>query len=91
MFITLYKIGEVHFRLLGTNDFYVKAKSERFSVLLRARVVVRTSNMKISRCRLVDYVKTSQQNARAARLVFYIEPIKSLICELVADVAVAKS
>ena len=63
MFITLYKLGEVHFRLLGTNGFYVKAKSERFSVLLRARVVVRISNMKTSRCRLVDYVKTSQQKA----------------------------
>ena len=31
MLIALYKIGEVHFRLLGTNGFHVKAKSERFS------------------------------------------------------------
>ena len=31
MLITLYKIGEVHFRLLGTNGFHVKAKNERFS------------------------------------------------------------
>ena len=31
MLITLYKIGELHFRLLGTNGFHVKAKSERFS------------------------------------------------------------
>ena len=31
MFITLYKIGEVHFRLLGTNGFHVKAKNERFT------------------------------------------------------------
>ena len=29
--VTLYKIGEVHFRLLGTNGFHVKAKSERFT------------------------------------------------------------
>ena len=29
MLITLYKIGELHFRLLGTNGFHVKAKSER--------------------------------------------------------------
>ena len=28
--VTLYKIGEVHFRLLGTNGFHVKAKNERF-------------------------------------------------------------
>ena len=31
MLTTLYKIGEVHFRLLGTNSFHVKAKSERFT------------------------------------------------------------
>ena len=31
VFITLYRIGEVHFRLLGTNGFHVKAKSERFT------------------------------------------------------------
>ena len=31
MFITLYKIGEVYFRLLGTNGFLVKAKNKRFT------------------------------------------------------------
>ena len=31
MFITLYTIGGVHFRLLGTNGFHVKAKNERFN------------------------------------------------------------
>ena len=31
MFITLYKIDGVHFRLLGTNGFHVKAKNERFT------------------------------------------------------------
>ena len=31
MLIMLYKIGELHFRLLGTNGFHVKAKSERFT------------------------------------------------------------
>ena len=31
MLITLYKIGELHFRMLGANDFHVKAKSERFT------------------------------------------------------------
>ena len=29
MLITLYKIGELHFRLLGTNGFHVKAKSAK--------------------------------------------------------------
>jgi len=27
----MYKIGEVHFRLLGTNGFHAKAKNERFT------------------------------------------------------------
>ena len=31
MLITLYKIGGVHFRLLATNGFRVKAKKERFT------------------------------------------------------------
>ena len=31
MLITLYKIGELHFRLLDANGFHVKAKSERFT------------------------------------------------------------
>ena len=31
MLITLYKIGGVHFRVLGTNGFRVKAKKERFT------------------------------------------------------------
>ena len=63
-------------------------------LLPRARVVVRTSDMKISRRRLADYVKTLhlKRAARAARLFFFIhEPIKSLICGVVVDVAVVKS
>ena len=31
MLILLYKIGEVHFRLLGKNSFHVKAKNERIT------------------------------------------------------------
>ena len=31
MLITLYKIGGVHFRLLSTNSFRVRAKKERFT------------------------------------------------------------
>ena len=33
MLITLYKIGEPHFPLLGTNGFHVKAKSKRFTAV----------------------------------------------------------
>ena len=58
-------------------------------LLLRARVVV----MKISRRRLVDFVKTLHQKyaARAARLFLFIQLIKSLIYGVVVDVAVVKS
>ena len=56
-------------------------------LLHRARVVVRISNMKISRRRLAD--STKKRAARAARLFFFIQPIKSLICAV--DVAVVKS
>ena len=31
LILTSYKIGEVHFRLLGTNGFHVKAKNGRFT------------------------------------------------------------
>ena len=61
--------------------------------LLRARVVVRTSNMKISGRRLADYTskhRSKKRAARAARSFFFIEPIKSLICGVVADVALVK-
>ena len=63
-------------------------------LLLRTRVVDRTSNMKISRCRLADYVKTLHQEkraTRAARLFFFIQPIKSLICGVFVHIAVVKS
>ena len=29
--VSMYKIGEVHFRLLGTNGFHAKVKNERFT------------------------------------------------------------
>ena len=60
---------------------------------LGAPVVVRTSTMKISRSPLADYVKNCTKNraARAARLFFLIQPIKSLICGVVEVVAVVIS
>ena len=48
-------------------------------LLLQARVVVRTSNVNISRRRLADYIKA------------FIQPIKSMICGVVVDFAVVKS
>ena len=60
-------------------------------VLLQAHVVVRTSNEKISRCRLADYNYTRKLTARAARLLYLIQPIKSLIFGVFVAVAVVKS
>ena len=31
MLVTLHKLGEMHFRLFGTNGFYVKKENERFT------------------------------------------------------------
>lgn len=47
MLVKLCKVVEVHFRLRDTNDFSCKGKLK--DLLLRARDVVKTSNMKISR------------------------------------------
>ena len=55
---------------------------QRIEDLLRgARVVVRSSKIKITRFHLADYVKKFHQKraARAQRLFFLIQPIKSLI------------
>ena len=53
MLITLYKIGELHFRLLGTNGFHVKAKSERFTAATsRCRQNLKYENSKSSFSRL---------------------------------------
>ena len=53
MLITLNKIGEVHFRLLGTNDFHAKAQIERFSAAcLRCRQNLKYENFTSSFGRL---------------------------------------
>ena len=53
MLIPLYKIGEVHFRLLGTNGFHVKAKNERFTAASsRCRQNLKQENFTSSFCRL---------------------------------------
>ena len=67
---------------------------QRMKILsLRVCVVVRTSNLKISRRPLADYVKhcTKKRAARAARLFFLVQPIKSLIYGVVVVVAVVIS
>ena len=55
MLVTLYKIGEVHFRLLGTNGFHVEAKNGRFTAA--GSRCCQNLKYEISRRRLADYVK----------------------------------
>ena len=64
------------FHLIGTNGFHIKAENGRFFVV--GRVVVRTSNLKISRHTTTKNC-AKKHAARAARLFFLIQPIKSLI------------
>ena len=80
----LYKLGEVYFRLLGTNGFHVKAENERFTAtgLCCRHQNVNTENFTSSFGRQAGTKKC------AARLFFLIQPIKSLI--LGVAVAVVK-
>ena len=57
MLIKSYKIGEVHFRLLGTNGFHVKAKNGRFTAPGSRRRQNLKYEIKISRRCLADHVK----------------------------------
>ena len=89
MLVTLYKIGEAHFRFLGTSGYHVKAKNERFSAAgSRCRQNLKV-NMKI---RVVAWPTTSKicskkRAERAAWLFFLIQLIKSLIRGVVLAVA----
>ena len=59
MLITLYKMGELHFRLLGTNGFHVKAKSERSTAAsLRSRQNLKYENSTSSFSRLRQNIAT---------------------------------
>ena len=53
MLVTLYDIGEVHFRSLGTNGYHVKAKNERFNAAnSRCRQSLKHENLALSFGRL---------------------------------------
>ena len=91
MLVALQKIGRVHLRLLGTNGFHVKVKNGRFTAANIAGLS--TSNMKVSRRRLADNVKTLHQKAcRTCTTISFLHSTSySLICGVVVDVVVVKS
>ena len=90
MHVTLYETREVHFCLFGTNGFHVKVENF-IAAGLRGRQNLQ--NVKFSRCPLADYFKhcTKNRAARAARLFFLVQIIKSLICGVVVVIAVVIS
>ena len=81
LILTSYKIGEVHFRLLGTNGFHVKAKNERFTAAgSRCRQNHKYENFTslFGRLRLSKNC-SKKRAARAARIFFlihFIQPFK---------------
>ena len=92
MLITSYKIGGVHFRLFGTNGFHVKAKNERFTaVSSRCRQNLKYENLTSSFGRLRQNIAPKSVPHVQHDHFFFIQPMKSLICGVVVDVAVVKS
>ena len=92
MLITLNKIGGVHFCLLGTNGFHVKAKNERFTpASSRCRQNLKYENFTSSFGRLRQNIAPKSVLHVQHDYFFCIQPIKSLICGIVVDVAVVKS
>ena len=87
MLITLYKIGELHFRLLDMTGFLVKAKNERFPVAgLRCR-----QNLHVVVWQTISKNCIQKRAARAAQLFFLIQPIKSYFCGVGITIAVVIS
>ena len=81
MLVTWYKIGQGYVRLLGTNGFHVKAEIERFNAEgWRCRQNLKYENF-TSSFGTTSHI-TKKRAARAARLFFFIQPIKSLILAL---------
>ena len=74
MLVTLSKIREVHFRLLGRNGFHVKAENERFTAVLSSEPQKRKFHFVIWQTTSKNCTK--KRAAQGARLFFLIQPIK---------------
>ena len=86
------QIGGGHFRLLGTNGFHVKAKNERFtSASSRCRQNLKYEIFTSSFGRLRQNIAPKSVPHVQHDYFFFIQPIKSLICDVFVDVAVVKS
>ena len=89
----LYKIRQGHFRLLDTNGFHAGANNERISAASsRCRQDLKYENFSSS-FGILQYCtsknSTKKRAALAARLFFFIQPIKLLIFDVESAVTVA--
>ena len=85
----MYKIGAVHFHLLGSKLMVFMQRQRMKDLLLRALIVVETSKRKIQRRRLADDVKKLHKKAchTCSTIIFP----HSLICGNVVVIAVVIS
>ena len=80
MSVTLYKISDVSFRLLGTNGFDAKAKNEKFAAVgSRCHQNLKYENFALSFGRRCQRKCNKKGTARAAVLFFLIQSIISSI------------
>ena len=88
MLVALYKIGKVHYRLLGTNGCRVKVKNERFTAAgwRRQNIKYQYFMSSFGRLRQKKKKRNKKRAARAARFISLIQPIKSLIFGVVIAV-----
>ena len=86
--VTLWKLGEVRFRVLDTKDFHEKTLVLAGSYCRRN---LKYKNFTWSLWQTTSQRCTKEGAARAARLFFFILPIKSLIFAVAVAVTVQRS
>ena len=93
MLVTYYKIGEVYFRLLGTNGFHIKAENERFSAVgSRCRQNLKYENFTSSFGKLRQKsVPKRVPPVQHDYFSLFNQSIKSLVCGVVVAVPVVIS
>ena len=73
----------MHFRLLGTNGYHVKAENERFTAASsRCRQKLKYVNFTSLFDRLRQNIAPKKRAARAARLDVLTQALKSLFCSV---------
>ena len=87
MLVTLSERGRVYFRFLDTNGFHVKAENDGFSAVgSRCWQNLKYENFGSSFGRLRENCP-KKRAARAARLSFLVQPIISLIYDVMVAAA----